>query len=160
MPKVGVARRATNFGPAHEPGAIIVLADGIEVDRRIEARPAGTGIEFRVRAEQGRFTADTSIHAATLFVPIRAREGTLGAVLAGHAVLRGRQPAAPLRLRLYHGRPRPDRLSFVDIHFARPASSINALRRAKIIAAAFAAQVPPAARAFTPARFAAMQYGT
>src|SRR4029077_12260123 len=45
MAEVRLARRAADLGAAAEPRPVVMLAHRLAVNRRIEARPAGAGIE-------------------------------------------------------------------------------------------------------------------
>src|SRR6202011_4762650 len=59
--EMGLARRAADLGAAREPRAVVVLAHRLAVNRRIEARPAGAGLELRVRGEQRRPAAHAAV---------------------------------------------------------------------------------------------------
>src|SRR5262245_11918141 len=96
MAEMRIARRAADLGAAHEPRAVLVLAHGVRLGRRPEAGPAGAGIEFCIRRKQRRTAAHAFEHAVALFTVERMREGGLGAVLAGDAVLLGREQLSPL----------------------------------------------------------------
>src|SRR5436305_816282 len=62
----------------------------------IEARPAGTGLELRVRAEQLGAAARAAVDAVLLVVHVAAREWRLGALASQHLVLLRCQLLAPL----------------------------------------------------------------
>jgi len=64
-----------------------------------EARPAGAGIEFHVRAEQRLAATDAAIHPLTLLLIIGMAEGSLCPVFSGDMVLLGRKLCATLMLR-------------------------------------------------------------
>ena len=49
--EMGIAVRAADFGAPHEPRAVVVLARPRPAHRRIEARPAGAGIELGRRTK-------------------------------------------------------------------------------------------------------------
>src|ERR1043166_4222405 len=102
MTEMGIATRAADFGTAREPRTVLMLGDRLRVDRRIEARPAGTGIVFGRAREQRRAATYASIVAGALLVPIGSGEGALGAVLTRHAILLGCQLGAPLGIGLHH----------------------------------------------------------
>src|SRR6202011_4389632 len=101
------ARRAATLGAAREPRAVVVLAHRLAVDRCGEARPAGAGIELRVRGEQRRPAANAAVIPRALLVPRGTGERALGAVLAGHVILLGRELGAPFGLALGHLPLRP-----------------------------------------------------
>src|SRR5690606_15440466 len=61
-----------------------------------EGRPAALGVELRLAAEQLGAAAPAAIDADGLVVLVLTAEGTLGAGLAQHVVLRGAQLGAPL----------------------------------------------------------------
>src|SRR4051794_24077149 len=65
-----------------------------------EARPARPRVELRARHEQLGATARAAIDAVVMAIPVLARERPLGARLAEHLVLLGRQLLAPLRVGL------------------------------------------------------------
>ena len=60
--EMSVAVGAADLGAPHEPGAVLVLAHRVRLDRRPEARPAGAGVEFRRRR---RTTARRSTRSRT-----------------------------------------------------------------------------------------------
>ena len=97
-----VAIGATRLDPAHQPGAVLVLRDRIGHDGGKETRPARAGIEFRPRMKELGATAHAGIPAAPLLVPIGPSKGALGAVLARHMILLGRQLAPPFGIALCH----------------------------------------------------------
>src|SRR5882724_1941908 len=92
---------AMHLGARHEEAAVGLGLDGFLAGRLIEARPAGAGIELRRRIEHRLAAADAGIRPRLMMVPELAGEGALGAVLASHLVLLGRQLLAPLRIALF-----------------------------------------------------------
>src|SRR5262245_847320 len=96
MAEMRIARRAADLGAAHEPRAILVLTHGARRGRCPETGPAGAGLEFGIRRESRRAAAHAFERAVALFAVERMREGRLGAVLAGDAVLLGREQLSPL----------------------------------------------------------------
>src|SRR5689334_17541601 len=74
---------------------VLVLGDILRVDRRIERRPATAGVELRVGLEQRRAAAHAAVRSGGFVVPIFAAERALGALLAGHAILFGRELRFP-----------------------------------------------------------------
>src|SRR2546421_178777 len=74
--------------------------DSLGLCRRPEARPAGAGLVLLVGAEKQLAAAGAVIASLFLAVLVFAREGALGALLAQHVVLRGRELLAPLGLGL------------------------------------------------------------
>src|SRR5258708_27253365 len=89
------AAAAVNCGSHHAEGRILGRHDR-SLNRRPEAWPAGSAVEFRGRGEQVEVTARASEVASTLLVKQRAGEGVLGRALAQHGKLVGRQELAPL----------------------------------------------------------------
>src|SRR3982075_3587129 len=96
--EMGVAGGAKHLGAAREPRAVLVLIPRIPGERRPEARPTRSGIEFRLGGEQRRAAAHAGIGAGMLFVPIGPGEGPLGAVLARDVILLRREQPAPFGL--------------------------------------------------------------
>ena len=86
---------ADDLGAPHEEAVVGAQLDVLEVGRLGEAGPAGAGVELGVGGEQLGAAADAAVHAVVLLVPVGAGEGALGAGLAGHLVLLGRQLLAP-----------------------------------------------------------------
>src|SRR5665213_2520025 len=94
--QVGAAILAPRLGPDHAVGVVNVLFDGVTLDRLEEARPSGSGLELRLRREQRRVATNAYVGAVVVAVPILAREGPLGAGLAGHLELGLGQVLTPL----------------------------------------------------------------
>src|SRR3954454_175105 len=98
--QMGVAVPADDLGPPHEATVVGSQLDVLEIGGLGEARPAGARVELGVGGEQLGAAADAAVHARGLLVDIGAGEGALGAGLAGHLVLLGRELVAPLLLAL------------------------------------------------------------
>src|SRR5206468_10317420 len=94
------AARADDLGAPHEQAVVGSGLDLVVGDRVPEARPAGAGVELGVGAEELLTAARAAVHAVAVLVPICAREGLLGALVAEHLVLLGRQLLAPVGFRL------------------------------------------------------------
>jgi len=58
----------------------------------MKAGPAGTGLEFPLRAEEGFAGDDVHIDTSLLIVPVWVTEGRFGACFLGHGVLQRREP--------------------------------------------------------------------
>src|SRR5262249_19987142 len=105
--QVTVAASAANLGPPHEPAVVHRGRHRLGRDRLVEARPAGSRVELRLRAEQALAAAGAPVHPRLLAVVGLARERPLGAVLAETPVLLRRELGLPLRVRprdpLSHG---------------------------------------------------------
>lgn len=86
---------AQHFGALHAVTMVSFGGHVLRRDRRREAGPAATGVEFRVRAEQRFAAADTAIAALFLMIPILPAEGTFGVFQAADAVLLGRECSTP-----------------------------------------------------------------
>src|SRR5918998_3497017 len=99
MPLVRPARGAVNLRAAHEEAAVFLDLDVPLVYRLPEARPARPGVVFRLGAEERRPASHAGVDAFALVVPILAREGPLGALHPGYAVLLGGEPILPLLFR-------------------------------------------------------------
>src|SRR5438876_4021446 len=69
----------------------------VVIDRLVEARPAGAGLEFGRGIEQQLPAADALVDAVVLGVPVFAGEGALGAFLTRDAELLRRELFTPLR---------------------------------------------------------------
>src|SRR5262249_49746910 len=94
--EMAAALLAVHFGPRHEVALVALRLDGVGIEWLVEARPAGTGIEFRVPIEQRCATSGAHIHRFIVRVPIRPGEGALRPLLAEHVVLLRRELFAPL----------------------------------------------------------------
>src|SRR4029453_16537717 len=92
---VPLAARAVVLRPRHDQLQVGLRADRAG-QRRIEARPAGAAFELGVGREQRQVAAGAVEKALPLPVVERARAGTLGAFLAEHRVLIGREALLPL----------------------------------------------------------------
>ncbi len=106
-----VAEMAAATGAAHlrAPDAEEAAAGGDvrRVDRLVEARPAGAGIELGLGAEERQAAAGAHEGAGARLVVERAGERPLGAPLPQDAVLLRRQLLAPLRVGLDYLADRP-----------------------------------------------------
>src|SRR5438445_12465416 len=100
--QVPAAVRARDLGPDHEVRVVHRLLDRRALRRGVEARPAAVGVELRLRLEQLGPATRAQIRARGLRVPVLAREGALGSLLAQHVELRGGEVALPIRLALLH----------------------------------------------------------
>src|SRR5689334_1499263 len=87
---------AANFCPHHPVRGVGVNLDRLGGGGLVEARPAGTGLELRVRAEERRSAPGTVVHAVVLHVPVPAGERPLSPLAAKDLVLLRRQLLAPL----------------------------------------------------------------
>src|SRR5258708_6265808 len=94
MTEMPAAATAMHLGTSHEKTAIGRGLDSV-FERRIEARPAGTAVEFGVGGKQRLPTAGTMIDAGIVFLVERARTGTFGTMLAQDAKLLAGQFPAP-----------------------------------------------------------------
>jgi hypothetical protein len=74
---------------------VVGCGDILRRGRLKKTRPAGTGLELMVRAEELGATAPAVIDAAFVVVPVFAGEGGLGAFLPGDLELLGRELLAP-----------------------------------------------------------------
>src|SRR4029077_15384214 len=96
VPEVTAAAGAADLGAGHSVGGVgehlYVLGQG----RLVEARPAGARLELRVGAEQRSAAPGAVVHAIFLDIPVLAGERALGALLAQHLVLLGRELVTPL----------------------------------------------------------------
>src|SRR5579862_2250177 len=81
-------------GPDEAEGRIPSGADRL-VERRPEARPAGTAVELRARREEIEIAAGAGEVAAPLLMQELAGEGTLSCALPQHGELLGAQKLAP-----------------------------------------------------------------
>src|SRR5205807_3323757 len=100
--QVPAAVRARVLGPDHEVRVVGRLLDRRALRRGVEARPAAVGVELRLRLEQLGAAAGAQVRARRLRVPVLAREGALGSLLAQHVELRWGEVALPIRLALLH----------------------------------------------------------
>src|SRR4051794_3281194 len=96
VPEVAAAVAAGDLGAAHEQRVVRARLDRGGDGWLGEARPAGAGVELRRGREQLGAAARAAVHAVLLDVPVLAGERALGAALAQHLVLLGRELLAPL----------------------------------------------------------------
>src|ERR1700726_4588680 len=101
MAEMAAAAAAMHLGAGHEKAAVGVGLDHL-FERRREARPAGAAVELRAGVEQGLAAAGAVVDPGAVLLVERARAGALGAVLAQHPVLLGRQAFAPLLVAQRH----------------------------------------------------------
>src|SRR6202163_5934 len=94
--EVSAALRAANLGAGDEHAPVAMLLDGSLVHGREEARPARAGVELCVGAEELGATPGAVVNAGIVHVDVLAGEGSLGARLAEHRKLLGRQALPPL----------------------------------------------------------------
>jgi hypothetical protein len=87
VPEVAAAARADLLRTNHAVTAIADPADMRLIERPEEARPAGAGVEFRIRPEKRQPAEPARVRALLLVVEKYAAEGSLGAVLEQHAPL-------------------------------------------------------------------------
>ena len=94
--EVAAATGAVDLGAGLEEAAVRGGADVGGIDRRPEARPASAGVEFLRGVEKGQPTGRADEDTLLVNVVQRAGEGPLGAVLAQHVELLGREDLLPL----------------------------------------------------------------
>jgi len=94
--KMRATTLATHLHTAHAEGGVLAEFDILAVRGLGETRPAGAGIEFRVRGEQLRAAGGAGIHSRFLRVHVFAREGRLGPLLTHHRVLPGGERLLPI----------------------------------------------------------------
>src|SRR5947209_18184860 len=82
----------------HPVAGIIVELDVLSIGRLRKARPAGTGIELRVRAKKLRVASSAAIDPVIVAMYILARERPLGTLTAQYLVLLGGELLSPLLL--------------------------------------------------------------
>ena len=86
---------AFHLGPLGEEADIVGIVDGIGGDRLCKARPAGTGLELRLRAKE-RLAAPGAVVDPFLFtVPIFPRKSLFRSLFPQDAVLLGCQLLLP-----------------------------------------------------------------
>src|SRR5262249_54348926 len=95
--EMSAAAAAVHLGARNDHAVIVRRTHGA-LDRRVEARPAGTAVEFGLRLVERQVAGGALEHAGAMLVVERARERTFRAVLAQHLELRRREQAAPLVL--------------------------------------------------------------
>src|SRR5579859_3039178 len=99
--EVTAAACAHFLHPNHPVAGVAQALDVRLVIRAEETRPAGAGIELRVRAEERQSAEAACIDAVLLVIKKDTAKRSLGAVLEQHAALTGVQSGddlAPLRL--------------------------------------------------------------
>ena len=98
MAEMPAAAAAVDLDPLHEQRPVQPRADGAR-ERIPEARPAGAGIEFRLRRIGGEIAARAMKNALPVLLQQRAGAGALGGVLAEHGELRLVQDLPPFGVR-------------------------------------------------------------
>src|SRR5207237_8295712 len=96
--QVRTAVSAEDRGAWHEEAVGRGKLDILGVDRLVEARPASTGFELGVRAEQLGAAGGAGVGAVSLGVDVLAGERPLGPLPSQDVVLLGRQLGAPLSI--------------------------------------------------------------
>src|SRR5438128_9059615 len=96
---MAAAATAMHLGACHEQAAVAGGADGV-LQRRVEAGPAGAAVELGGGGEEGQIAAGAGIGAGAVLLVQGAGAGALGAVLAQHVVLLGREQLLPFLLAL------------------------------------------------------------
>src|SRR4051812_7541295 len=81
MAEVSAASLAGHLGPAHAEASVGMLVDHVVLGL-VKARPAAAGIELRLGLEQLRPATSAKINTRVLRLPVFAREGPLGPLLA------------------------------------------------------------------------------
>src|SRR4051794_30227020 len=82
VPQVRVAGRAQRLLAGHAVGGVALDVDRVLGDRLEEARPAGAGLELRVRAEQLGPARRAPVQAGRVQLAVLAGERPLGRLLA------------------------------------------------------------------------------
>jgi len=100
--KVAATSGAVDFGSDHAEASIDGRLDRAR-DRFVEARPSGPALEFEFRLEQGLAAADTRKLAGALLLQQGAASRRLGPMLSHHAILLGREQAAPFSVAVRDG---------------------------------------------------------
>src|SRR5215218_454012 len=90
------AHGAVHLRAAHEEAAVFLGLDVLLVRRRPEARPARPGVVLGLGAEERFPAACTQVDAVFFVIPVLTREGPLGTLHAGYAVLLGRELLLPV----------------------------------------------------------------
>src|SRR5262249_19028467 len=100
MSQMSIAPAADHFGSHRdrEQAAIAVQRDVVFGDWLPKTRPAGSRIELGRCIKQWLPAADALIDARFLRIPVRAREGPFGALLAGNMELLRRQSLPPFSI--------------------------------------------------------------
>ena len=96
VPEVRAAVGAADLDALHAEGAVLDVLDRVAGQRGVERRPPAVRLELRVAAEELGAAGAAGVDALGLGVGVLAAEGRLGAGLAQHLVLGGRQLRAPL----------------------------------------------------------------
>ena len=93
--EMAVTGSASDFGPDHAMAVVLVKAHLLAIGWAGEARPAAAAVELGAAVEQKLAAAGAAIAAFVMIVPVEAGEGALGAALAEHLILFGREAPAP-----------------------------------------------------------------
>jgi len=100
MPQVCAATRTDYLHALQKQASILMPAYVLRRDRRPEARPAGAGIEFRIRGEQRRTAANAAEDARLMPPGVGPAERKIGASLSRHVELVGAELLAPFAIRV------------------------------------------------------------
>src|SRR5215211_474503 len=98
--QVAAAAGADDLRALHEEASVGSQLHRVRLGRLPERGPAGAGVELCVGAEQLLAAGAAAVDAVLVVVPVGACERALGALLAEHVVLVGRELLAPLFLGL------------------------------------------------------------
>ena len=87
MAEVRITAATHHFGAAHEKASILFRLHRFGIDRRPEAGPSGSRIEFRIGAEQWIPTAHAVVCALVFRIVIFTRKRPLSAFLTAYFIL-------------------------------------------------------------------------
>src|SRR5437899_3054581 len=98
--EVPVAATAPDLDALHPVRAVVQGGEVLRIERLVERRPAGPGLELRARPEQRQAAEPAGVHAGLFVVQQAAAKWRLGAVIEQHAALLGGEvPREALALR-------------------------------------------------------------
>lgn len=104
MAEMRSAAAAQDLGARHKHGPVAVLGDGAG-DALKEGRPAAAAVELGRAAIDRRAARSAPIDALLRMVVVLTGARGVGALLAQHAELLGREDCAPFLRRLVHAHP-------------------------------------------------------
>src|SRR5476651_2914895 len=99
MAQMSTATPAMHLSTRHAERQVLMRCHRV-VERCPEARPAGVAVELRTRRKGIELASGARERAATMFVVQGTAKRTFCAFVPKHVVLRGRQQAAPLVVRV------------------------------------------------------------
>ena len=116
VPQVSSALGAGDGGANDSEARVVRFGDVFWSNRRPEAGPSSSGIEFGRRVEQRIIAADAAINSPVVQIPVLSRKGHFSIGIAGDVVDISRQLLPPFVGRFHH---------LTDAHSPQPFAGIG-----------------------------------